>query len=439
MKTREKERRDSGIIILLILLLGFICIFLTSGWALRFAPSWKLNSNMGSNLNPNSDFLTSRPVSFFEPLDPAILTNPAWLGVFLTPGIVFETRTPLPTSTTTLVPANTNTSTPLPTQTVRPTNTFAVIVVVPTNTKKNPPPPPLPSTATPQPPSPPSADLQITNTDNATDYDAGISVQYIIVASNPAGPNAVTGATVTDAFSLNLTSVAWTCAGSGSASCTANGVGDINDSAVNLPVGTSVTYTVNATVIASPIGPLVNTASVSAGITDPVSSNNSKTDTDQLISASTFPGALTSPDGSSQNFGAGSFLDLKFGTALNLSSSSYIVYYPDPTPTGPTVQMGAVILQIGDGRNWYTILNWGDGSPNANTDIPAFPPNSTDCTSEPDNCLIDVALLTNSPGITINVGAFIPAGTYPYIRIISPSNPPDTNGGVSIDAIVAFP
>ena len=94
MQTREREGRDSIILIILILLLGFICIILASGWALRFAPSWRLPANMNSNLNPNSAFLTGRPVSFIEPLDPAILTNPVWIDVFLTPGASFETRTP---------------------------------------------------------------------------------------------------------------------------------------------------------------------------------------------------------------------------------------------------------------------------------------------------------------------------------------------------------
>jgi hypothetical protein len=99
--------------------------------------------------------------------------------------------------------------------------------------------------------------------------------------------------------------------------------------------------------------------------------------------------------------------------------------------------MDLVILQVGDGSNWYTILNWGNGSPDGNTDIPAFPPNPTDCSSEPDNCLIDPSLLTNSPGISIDLdSAGVPIGTYPYIRIISP---PDTDGGVGVDAIQVLP
>src|SRR5258706_5748060 len=359
MQTREKESRDSGIIIILILLLGFVCIILASGWALRFAPSWKLNTNMGSNLNPNSDFLTSRPANFIEPIDPAILTQPAWINVFLTPGILLPTRTPLPTSTVTSIPSKTSTPIIIPTQTAIPTNTLPpIIVVVPTNTKKSlPPPPPATDTSAPPPPPtstntsvppPPSADLQITKTDNATNYDANISVQYTIVVSN-AGPSDVTGATVSDVFSTNtnLTSgITWTCAGVGGAACTASGAGDINDT-VNLPVGTSVTYTVKAKVIATPSVTLDNTATVSppAGITDPTPGNNSAMDTDQPIAASPFPPTLTGPGGGTFLMSSGSFLDLQLASPLTLSPTSQIIYYPDPV--APTLQIGAVILQIG--------------------------------------------------------------------------------------------
>ncbi|MEP6895295.1 MAG: DUF11 domain-containing protein, partial [Chloroflexota bacterium] len=373
-KTRENERRDSGIIIILILLLGFICIILASGWALRFAPSWKLNTSMGSNLDPNSDFLTSRPVSLIGPIDPAILTNPAWINIFLTPGASLPTRTPLPTRTITSIPPKTSTPLPIPpTQTTVPTNTFAVIVVVPTNTKKNPPPPP-PSTATPIPPPPPStattvlppppsADLSITKTDNATYYAPNISVQYIIVASN-AGPSNVTSATVADTFSGNLTNVIWTCAGSGSASCTAAGAVNINDSAVNLPAGSSVTYTVNATVIGSPVGTLDNTASVNvpAGVTDPTSSNNSATDSDILITANPLPPTIG-------NIPAGAYSDYAFAAPFIVGPGSYLVYYPAYVAASPTVDMDLVILQLSDGKNWYTILNWGDASSTNNGDI----------------------------------------------------------------------
>ena len=582
MKIRENERRDSLLLVLALLLLGFICIFLTSGWALRFAPNWRLDSNMGSSLNPDDGLLTSRPSGFFEPIDPSILNDPAWLGVFLTPGASFATRTPLPTVTAINVPQETNTTVPTPILVA--TNTL-ITVASPTNTQIFFPPPtstakPKP-TATPQPPAtntpippipaadlvvtktdgvttytaggtltytiavsnngtsgvtgavvtdnlpaqiaswswactsqnggatgcdavagssasfsdtvnlpsgasivytvtanisasatgnlantasinlpagytdpspgnnsatdtdtfvPPSADLQITKTDNATDYAANSSVQYSIVASNLLGPTNVVGATVTDNFSANLTGVTWTCSGSGGASCTAAGAGNINDT-VSLPVGGSVQYTVNATVVASPSGPLVNTATISvpAGITDTNSGNNSATDTDQLIIASSFPyGNIgTTPDGVAENISSGTFVVLQFGTPLVVGSGQSLVYY-----LPPSLQVDAVILQVGDGSNWYTVFNWGNGAADGNTDVSVplpVPPNPTDCAGEPDQCVIDSSLLTNSPGISINVNA-LPPGSYPYIRIISPANPPDTgNNGVNVDAITVLP
>jgi len=600
MKTREreKENRDSILIILLILLFGFFCIILASGWAVRFAPSWKLPANMRSNINPDDRYRTGGPVNFIEPLDPAILTNPAWINIFLTPGASFETPTSQPTGiSTVIVPSNTNT--PNPTSTALPIQTNTA-VTIPSRTNVPPPFPTRTFTPIPQPqptftpsntpipaanlrirkndgvttynpggvltytitarnlgPSavtgavitdnvsaqiaswtwactsqnggatgcdplagssanfsdtvnlpngasivytvtanisagatgnlvntaninipagytdpvpgnnsatdtdtPASADLGITKTDNASNYDANIPVQYIIVASNPAGPSAVTGATVTDTFSANLTGITWTCTASGGASCTANGSGNINDT-VNLPVGGSVQYTVNATVIASPSGDLVNTATVNvpAGITDPNPSDNSATDTDQLVSficfspppPSPYENIGTSPDTFSSNLIPG-VLTLRFCAPPLLVVGSHagydLVYYPEYPPILPipptVLEMDLVILEIGDGKNWYTILYWGNPPVwDGNTDIPGFPPNSTDCTGEPDNCPIDVALLNISspyPGISIdldNITLAIPPGVYPYIRIRSL---PDSGDGLDVDAItVIFP
>ena len=98
MKALEHERRD-WFIILLILLFGLLFMLLAGGWALHFTSHWELDANMESMLDPNSDFLTRRPSGFIEPVDPAILTNPAWINVFLTPSALFSTGTPLPTVT----------------------------------------------------------------------------------------------------------------------------------------------------------------------------------------------------------------------------------------------------------------------------------------------------------------------------------------------------
>ncbi|MEP7201973.1 MAG: hypothetical protein ABI894_05150, partial [Ilumatobacteraceae bacterium] len=128
----------------------------------------------------------------------------------------------------------------------------------------------------------PTADLSITKTNSASSLIPGAPVSYAIVASN-AGPSAVVGATIADSMPASLTSPTWTCAATGAGGCTASGTGSINSTA-DLPVGATVTYTVNATVSASATGSISNTASVTvpAGVTDPVAGNNTATDTDPL-------------------------------------------------------------------------------------------------------------------------------------------------------------
>src|SRR5215212_10531776 len=127
MQARENERRD-WIIILLIILLGFLCVIVAGQWAVRFSPSWRLDTNMGSNLNPNSDFLTNIPISNIAPVDPAILTPPSWLASFLTPGAIFNTSTPIPTKTNTATATATMPVIAINTATSTPTSTLAVHV-----------------------------------------------------------------------------------------------------------------------------------------------------------------------------------------------------------------------------------------------------------------------------------------------------------------------
>jgi uncharacterized repeat protein (TIGR01451 family) len=125
------------------------------------------------------------------------------------------------------------------------------------------------------------ADLSITKTDGVTVATPGGSVTYTITALN-AGPGDTTGAMVTDTFPAALTCT-WTCSGAGGGTCTAAASGNINDT-VNLPLGSSVTYTAACTIAAGATGSLSNTATVATpvGVNDPTPGNNSATDTDTL-------------------------------------------------------------------------------------------------------------------------------------------------------------
>ncbi len=125
----------------------------------------------------------------------------------------------------------------------------------------------------------PEVDLAITKDDGLTIVTAGESTTYTVTVTN-VGPDAATGATVSDVFPPSLT-CSWTCVAAGGASCTAGPVaGDINDT-VSLPPGDSVTYTAVCGVDGGASGILSNTATVSEppATNDPAPGNNTDTDT----------------------------------------------------------------------------------------------------------------------------------------------------------------
>lgn len=126
-----------------------------------------------------------------------------------------------------------------------------------------------------------NADLAITKTDGKLLYTPGGTNTYTIVVSN-SGPANAANNTVSDPLPAGITTASWTCIGSGGGTCSANGTGAINDTAVNLPVGASVTYTLTMTVPNTFTSSLANTATVTAGpgVTETNNANNTATDTD---------------------------------------------------------------------------------------------------------------------------------------------------------------
>jgi len=172
------------------------------------------------------------------------------------------------------------------------------------------------------------ADLSITKTDGVTSVVAGDSTTYTIVVSNN-GPSSVTGATVTDTLPAAVVSDNFSAVGSGSASgFTASGSGNINDT-VNMPVGSTITYTVVASIGAGAAGSVANTATVSvpAGVTDPTPGNNSATDTDTITAAGAVADlAITKTDGV---------------TSVNAGGST--VYTIVATNNGPSAVTGATV------------------------------------------------------------------------------------------------
>ena len=138
MKVPEQERRD-WLIIPFILGVGFLLVILAGGWALRFSPRWTLEADMDSSLDPNSDFLTHKAAGLIEPVNSSILTQPAWLNLFLTPGVLFVTGTPIPAMTSTFpvtTPRVVSSVTPIATVTTNPTNTLIFFPSTPSPTSK---------------------------------------------------------------------------------------------------------------------------------------------------------------------------------------------------------------------------------------------------------------------------------------------------------------
>jgi uncharacterized repeat protein (TIGR01451 family) len=109
--------------------------------------------------------------------------------------------------------------------------------------------------------------------------NAGV-VTYTVVARN-LGPDAANGAVFSSTLSANVSSVMWTCAAAGGASCaagTASGVGNtINGALSSFPAGGVLTYTISGAL--DPAEDAVNTASIAPplGVTDSDEGNNSST------------------------------------------------------------------------------------------------------------------------------------------------------------------
>jgi uncharacterized repeat protein (TIGR01451 family) len=128
------------------------------------------------------------------------------------------------------------------------------------------------------------SDLSITKTDGQSTDIPGTSITYTIVVTND-GPDAATDVLVVDIFAAALTAVTWTSIGSaGVVGNDVSGSGNINDTVSFIPVGSTVTYTVTATINPATTGSLANTATVSppAGVTDADPADNSATDIDTL-------------------------------------------------------------------------------------------------------------------------------------------------------------
>jgi len=106
----------------------------------------------------------------------------------------------------------------------------------------------------------PTPQVSIVKTTPATTLTPGGTIVYTIVASNTGTVDAV-GTVVSDPIPAGIASQTWTCAASGGAVCpNAIGAGSLNETLTTFPAGSSVTYSVTATVTANPPAHVTNTA-----------------------------------------------------------------------------------------------------------------------------------------------------------------------------------
>ncbi len=121
----------------------------------------------------------------------------------------------------------------------------------------------------------PMANLSATKTAAASTVAPGGTVDYTLTIAN-AGPDGVTGATVTDTFPAAFSSVLWACAATAGSSCApATGSGNINKLVNLAPMG-SIVFTAQAVTRGDASGSITNNVAVvpPSGTTDPSLGNN---------------------------------------------------------------------------------------------------------------------------------------------------------------------
>lgn len=421
MNTAQDKRRRDWSIIIFILPLGVAMMMCVGQQAIRMSPSWSVNGDMNSSLDPET--APKQNALVVPPISSDILTPVTWWDTFLTPmsddsngGIVlfppFITFEPSasPTTTATASPTSSSltvTTTPVVTGTTPPPST--------TPTKK-----PTDSTT----PTPPTATSTSTVTSTTTITSTSTSSATPATCSDPLANN----------NGLPLPCVYTPTPPATCSDPLANNNG--------LPLPCVYTPTPAPTCAA----PGANNNGGPLPCIFPVSSTPSGTQT-----AAPPQVTVGTPDG---NIGSGIpdgyYIVLTLPTPIVVngpSDTNYdMAYYERPAASG--VDMDSVIVSISmDNVIYYVVLNWGDNQPNSHTNVdvnnlPTPPPGCTDL--ECDNQHIDASDLHDPPGgPAFGTGILIdvdnapsnpPPGDYWYIAVEAPS-PTVNNDGADVDSI----
>ena len=225
----------------------------------------------------------------------------------------------------------------------------------------------------------PNADLSVELSDNAggtfdaTNNDTtggtavpGDSVTYTLVAANT-GPSDASGVYLSNPVPSQISSDTWTVSGTsgGASATTSSGTGNISDT-LNLPSGSSVTYTVDANIAADATGALVDTATLTppSGITD---TDAFTTSTDLATLSPQNNLSLTNSDGvTSVTAGASDTYTISVSNSgpSDATGVSVVDTLPgqmaDVASTG-TLPTGVVFSDLGDGQVEWTGINLASG------------------------------------------------------------------------------
>lgn len=456
--------RSDWAMFMLILAVGFSCIFTAAGIAVHLPRTWKVSTGMSSLMDP--DQIVRTPVPPIEPLRSEVMT-PIWnLQSILTPwGPVVtvppQVFVPIPTATATprdvaLVTATPQPPEPSPALSPTPSLTSAPLST-PTPTRLRPTLTPIPSpsptptaSSTPVPPTSPAhtptstptptrtPTSTPTHTPTPTPTPTRTPTPTDTPTPTPTDTPTPTPTPTTVSFQLRAA------AGSGEVSLgwddvltpvpamayrvyRANGgpYSVITTTAVTYYLDTGVTngvvYTYYVAALDSgggefgysnlvqvqpyDIGPYTTTTTVECSPDDPNCGL-----------------AGGPPDGQALNLITGTcvLLDFGAGTGIIDGTGPDMVFYEWPNPTD--IYLDFILISISaDNSTWYTVFAW-DGIPGgvAGTNVDIY---ANDGDGERDNEQIPASALYPYPGtgITIDIGYWAPAGySYRYVRLCNP-------------------
>jgi hypothetical protein len=145
----------------------------------------------------------------------------------------------------------------------------------------------------------------------------------------------------------------------------------------------------------------------------------------------------TTPDGNIYFLPSGAALTLGINLVANGDGGYDLVYYERPAPGGGGIFLDWVIVEIGDGTNWYTVFYWGNNVADTNSNMDFNILSNPQTPPEPDQRTILASEAYNSTGIAIDIDAIVPPGAYSYIRFTAPTG--DSDNQMEIDAIQVLP